>query len=123
MISAMSDDMENFITGVHREVDAILDRNGRVPVDHRKACGLRSYLIDRYDDGVQVAEAARMAIDEFYTPYFYRPIDCYAGAVLKCAGRATDENRAVMMAVPGTIELPGYRGDRIDAATHRPFNG
>lgn len=54
-------------------------------------------------------------------PYFYRPIAYYAGAVLKCYGIATDKNRGCMMAEPGTIELQGYRGDRIDAASHQLF--
>ena len=55
--------------------------------------------------------------------YFYRPLAFYEGAVLKCAGIATDENRARMMKEPGTIELKGYRGDRIDAVTHQKFTG
>ncbi|WP_340672389.1 hypothetical protein [Bradyrhizobium ottawaense] len=57
------------------------------------------------------------------TMYFHRPIAVYDGSVLKCHGIATEENRGWMMAEPGTIELQGYRGDRITAATHDDVTG
>jgi hypothetical protein len=65
----------------------------------------------------EVASAIRTVI----VSYFYRPIAHYQGAVLKCHGIASPKNRARMMAEPGTIELKGWRGDRIDAVTHEPF--
>jgi hypothetical protein len=56
-------------------------------------------------------------------PYFYRPLAFYNGRVLKCAGIATTGNIDHLNAEhPGGVVLEGYRGDRIDAATHKPIS-
>jgi hypothetical protein len=56
-------------------------------------------------------------------PYYYGPIAFYNGRVLKCAGIATTGNIEMLKAQhPGGIVLDGYRGDRIDALTHKPHS-
>lgn len=55
--------------------------------------------------------------------YYYQPIPFFDGKILKCRGIVTIENRAwVPDRVPNTIELEGYRGDRIHAETFEPYN-
>lgn len=54
--------LEDFIAAVHGKITEILKRD----IDFGKAVGLRSFLIDQFDNGVKVDEAARLAIDEFY---------------------------------------------------------
>jgi hypothetical protein len=54
-------------------------------------------------------------------PYFYVPLAFYAGKILKCGGIATTGNAEWFKAAnPGCIILEGYRGDRIEATTHKP---
>lgn len=59
-------------------------------------------------------------MDNAATSYFYSPIAFYNGHVLKCGGIATAANAEWFKAErPGTIILEGYRGDRIDAVSHK----
>lgn len=69
-------------------------------------------------------------MDKPETPYLYRPISHYNGAVLKCAGIATPESRRIVEGkssagergyLPGVVEVPRYLGDRITAGTLEPF--
>jgi hypothetical protein len=54
--------------------------------------------------------------------YNYSPIAYYNGAVLKCQGLVSEQNREWMPSrYPGVIELVGYRGDRICADSHLLF--
>jgi hypothetical protein len=49
-------------------------------------------------------------------PYFYLPLAYYNGAVLKCAGIATADNRGWFKEQhPDAVELDAYYGDRIRA--------
>lgn len=56
--------------------------------------------------------------------HFYAPIAYFNGTVLKYHGIATEENQNwVVEKTPGTIILPEFNGDRINAADHSEYRG
>lgn len=58
------------------------------------------------------------------TIHYYAPIALYNGRVLKYQGMASEDNRQWMaQKYPGLVELAEYKGDRILADTHQPFDG
>lgn len=57
------------------------------------------------------------------TNYLYASIAYYSGSVLKCKGIVDDSNREwLKQEYPNSIELEGYRGDRICAHTLERWN-
>lgn len=56
--------------------------------------------------------------------HFYTPLPYFKGEVLKYGGIATEANKVwVVEKNPGTIIVPEYIADRINAKDHTEFKG